>query len=202
MATMPEPSGSQTAWQAGWWQPRSSCPRPISAHARKARSSIWWSSTPSACPGPIRHRRRSAAVHQSTGLGCPSLLPGHSRPGSFLTFFITRQGEIWQFVSCDDRAWHAGVSQWRGRDRCNDDSIGIELEGLEGLRFEAPQYQALQRLCEAIAAEYPVHYIAGHEHIAPGRKQDPGPGFDWPRLQQQLGGAPGTRTWELPAPAV
>lgn len=113
-------------------------------------------------------------------------------------FFVTRQGEIWQFVSCDDRAWHAGVSQWRGRERCNDDSIGIELEGLEGLSFEAPQYQALQQLCIAIAAHYPVRYIAGHEHIAPGRKQDPGPGFDWQRLQLQLGSADSTRSWEFP----
>lgn len=113
-------------------------------------------------------------------------------------FFITRQGEIWQFVSCDDRAWHAGLSQWRGRDRCNDDSIGIELEGLEGLTFEAPQYQALQKLCEAIAAQYPIRYLAGHEHIAPGRKQDPGSGFDWSLLRNQLQTHRHTALWELP----
>ena len=116
-------------------------------------------------------------------------------------FFITRQGEIWQFVSCDDRAWHAGVSQWRGRERCNDDSIGIELEGLEGLKFESAQYQALQQLCEAIAAQYAIGYIAGHEHIAPGRKQDPGPGFDWTLLAKQLQARPDTRSWKLPAQA-
>ena len=114
-------------------------------------------------------------------------------------FFITRDGEIWQFVSCDDRAWHAGISQWRGRDRCNDDSIGIELEGLEGLSFEAPQYQALQQLCQAIAAQYAIRYIAGHEHIAPGRKQDPGPGFDWAQLQQRLSADSGTQAWEFPS---
>ena len=113
-------------------------------------------------------------------------------------FFITRQGEIWQFVSCDDRAWHAGLSQWRGRDRCNDDSIGIELEGLEGLTFESAQYLALQQLCEAFAAHYPIRYIAGHEHIAPGRKQDPGSGFDWPRLRTGLGANRQTAPWELP----
>ena len=113
-------------------------------------------------------------------------------------FFITRKGEIWQFVSCDDRAWHAGLSQWRGRDRCNDDSIGVELEGLEGLNFEAPQYQALQKLCAAIAAQYPVRYLAGHEHIAPGRKQDPGSGFDWSRLRNQLQTDSQTALWELP----
>lgn len=101
-------------------------------------------------------------------------------------FFIERTGQIWQFVSCDARAWHAGKSAWRGRENCNDDSIGIELEGLEGLTFEDPQYASLQQLSEAIAQHYPLHYIAGHEHIAPGRKQDPGPGFDWPRLQKPL----------------
>lgn len=113
-------------------------------------------------------------------------------------FFITRAGEIWQFVSCDDRAWHAGVSQWRGRDRCNDDSIGIELEGLEGLLFEAPQYAALARLSQAIGQNYPIHFVAGHEHIAPGRKQDPGSGFDWPRLQALLKPQAGTGRWEFP----
>ncbi|HSV35995.1 MAG TPA: 1,6-anhydro-N-acetylmuramyl-L-alanine amidase AmpD [Ramlibacter sp.] len=101
-------------------------------------------------------------------------------------FFITRQGELWQFVSCDERAWHAGRSQYRGRAECNDDSIGIELEGLEGERFEAAQYEALAGLCAAIAQHYPVQHIAGHEHIAPGRKQDPGPGFDWNELRRSL----------------
>ena len=101
-------------------------------------------------------------------------------------FFTTRQGTVWQFVSCDERAWHAGVSKWRGRERCNDDSIGIELEGLEGLGFEPSQYDSLAQLSQQIRAHYPIAYIAGHEHIAPGRKQDPGAGFSWPRLQQSL----------------
>ena len=99
-------------------------------------------------------------------------------------FLIRRDGQIWQFVSCDDRAWHAGTSCWRGRSNCNDDSIGVELEGLEGDTFEPAQYQALAELGEAIRLQYPLAHVAGHEHIAPGRKQDPGPGFDWPRLQQ------------------
>ena len=101
-------------------------------------------------------------------------------------FFITRNGELWQFVSCDDRAWHAGASHYRGRAECNDDSIGIELEGLEGERFEAAQYEALSHLCAAIAQRYPVQHIAGHEHIAPGRKADPGEGFDWVLLRRSL----------------
>ena len=102
-------------------------------------------------------------------------------------FYVRRNGELWQFVSCDDRAWHAGVSTWRGRGNCNDDSIGIELEGLEGQHFEEPQYETLASLCAAIAQHFPVAYIAGHEHIAPGRKQDPGAGFDWRLLREQLG---------------
>lgn len=101
-------------------------------------------------------------------------------------FFLRRTGELWQFVSCDARAWHAGASAWRGRDNCNDDSIGIELEGLEGERFEDAQYAVLARLCPAIARRYPLQFIAGHEHVAPGRKQDPGPGFDWQRLRSAL----------------
>jgi AmpD protein len=101
-------------------------------------------------------------------------------------FFIARDGMVWQFVSCDDRAWHAGQSSYRGRDNCNDDSIGIELEGLEGDVFEALQYVALCALCAAISEQYPIAYLAGHEHIAPGRKADPGTGFDWAFLQQHL----------------
>ena len=101
-------------------------------------------------------------------------------------FYIRRDGELWQFVSCDDRAWHAGRSHYRGRDNCNDDSIGIELEGLEGETFEPAQYTALAALCQALARRYPIAHVAGHEHVAPGRKQDPGPGFDWPRLQTLL----------------
>jgi AmpD protein len=102
-------------------------------------------------------------------------------------FFIRRDGALWQFVSCDDRAWHAGRSQYRGRPECNDDSVGIELEGLEGESFEPAQYEALASVGAAIAQRYPIAHIAGHEHIAPGRKNDPGAAFDWPLLQRQLG---------------
>lgn len=105
-------------------------------------------------------------------------------------FYIRRNGEVWQFVSCDDRAWHAGRSHYRGRDNCNDDSIGMELEGLEGDTFEPAQYEALAALCQALARRYPITHVAGHEHVAPGRKQDPGPGFDWPHLQSLLRAQP------------
>jgi N-acetyl-anhydromuramoyl-L-alanine amidase len=102
-------------------------------------------------------------------------------------FFIRRDGALLQFVSCDERAWHAGKSSYRGRDNCNDDSIGIELEGLEGGTFEPAQYEALTSLAAAIAQRYPIRHIAGHEDIAPGRKQDPGAGFEWALLQRDLG---------------
>ena len=101
-------------------------------------------------------------------------------------FLIRRQGEKVQFVSCDQRAWHAGASSWRGHADCNDFSIGIELEGLEGGCFEDLQYAALAELLRAIAAAYPIEAVAGHEHVAPGRKSDPGPGFEWPRLAALL----------------
>jgi N-acetyl-anhydromuramoyl-L-alanine amidase len=97
-------------------------------------------------------------------------------------FLIRRDGELLQFVSCDARAWHAGSSVWQERADCNDFSVGIELEGLEGEPFEAAQYEALATLIAELAERYPIAAVAGHEHVAPGRKIDPGPGFDWPRL--------------------
>ncbi len=105
-------------------------------------------------------------------------------------FYVRRGGELWQFVSCDQRAWHAGASSHQGRENCNDFSIGIELEGLEGHPFEPVQYEALASLSAAIAQAYPIRHLAGHEHIAPGRKQDPGAGFDWPALRRSLGWPP------------
>ena len=101
-------------------------------------------------------------------------------------FVIRRDGGLLQFVSCDKRAWHAGASHYRGRDNCNDDSIGIELEGLEGELFESAQYDTLFVLCTDLVNNYPIAHIAGHEDIAPGRKLDPGAGFDWQLLQEKL----------------
>lgn len=102
-------------------------------------------------------------------------------------FLIARGGELWQFVSCDDRAWHAGASHYRGRSNCNDDSIGIELEGLDGQPFEDAQYESLASVAAALLAHYPIAHLAGHEHIAAGRKFDPGAGFEWQALQKSLG---------------
>jgi N-acetyl-anhydromuramoyl-L-alanine amidase len=102
-------------------------------------------------------------------------------------FFIQRNGELWQFVDCEARAWHAGRSHYRGRDNCNDHSIGIELEGIDGGLFEVAQYETLSSLCATLGMQHAIQHIAGHEHIAPKRKADPGAGFDWAFLQQSLG---------------
>lgn len=110
-------------------------------------------------------------------------------------FVIRRNGHLQQFASTWARAWHAGASQWCGRDNCNDFSIGIELEGLEGQTFEPIQYSVLVRLCQALAEHHPLRAIAGHEHIAPGRKQDPGPGFDWSHLKSLFAH---TADWDFP----
>lgn len=101
-------------------------------------------------------------------------------------FLIRRDGQLVQFVSTDERAWHAGVSHYAGRSARNDDSIGIELEGLEGGLFTPAQYAALSNLCQVLRQHYPIADIAGHEDIAPGRKYDPGAGFDWPQLRERL----------------
>ncbi|MES2088420.1 MAG: 1,6-anhydro-N-acetylmuramyl-L-alanine amidase AmpD [Pseudomonadota bacterium] len=102
-------------------------------------------------------------------------------------FVIRRDGELLQFVSVHDRAWHAGRSSWQGRDNCNDYSIGIELEGLEDTPFEAAQYLALATLLTHAKAVLPITHVVGHEHVAPGRKRDPGSAFDWAALQALLG---------------
>lgn len=97
-------------------------------------------------------------------------------------FFIRRDGELIQFVPCSKRAWHAGVSQWKGRERCNDFSIGIELEGDDETPFKEAQYDTLNALLNALKEAYPIAGVAGHADIAPGRKSDPGPCFEWSRI--------------------
>lgn len=99
-------------------------------------------------------------------------------------FLIRRDGNVVQFVSANERAWHAGVSSFGGRERCNDFSIGIELEGTDFVAFEPAQYAQLVMLTHALQRSYPLKFVMGHEHIAPGRKTDPGPFFDWARYQE------------------
>lgn len=174
-------------WAGGWWAQARRCPSPN--HGDR----------------PVGLRPSLIVVHSI------SLPPGHlggdaverlftntldcDRHASFdalrglrvsAHFFVRRDGRLVQFVDGDARAWHAGVSRWRGRDNCNDLSIGIELEGLEGLRFAASQYRALGRLVRALCDRYPIADVVGHEHVAPGRKHDPGAGFEWARLARRL----------------
>jgi N-acetyl-anhydromuramoyl-L-alanine amidase len=189
--SQPEPAGQSALWRDGWYQ----------FAARR--------DSPNFGPRPAN------ALPDLIVLHCISLPPGHyggdeverlftnrldwtlhpyfkSIEGMMVSshFYIRRHGELMQFVSADDRAWHAGVSSYRGRGNCNDDSIGIELEGVEGGLFEDCQYESLVGLCAALFQRYAITDIAGHEHIAPGRKTDPGRGLDWLRLQQSLGLSP------------
>jgi len=187
------------------------CPEP---HPSAENQALWrdgWYRFAAPCPSPNFGPRPDGTTIDLIVLHCISLPPGQYGGPEVLQLFtnqlewqqhpyfqsilgltvsahflIRRDGCLVQFVSCNQRAWHAGVSSYRGRANCNDDSIGIELEGLDGALFEPAQYVTLRALCAAILQQYPIDYIAGHEHIAPGRKQDPGPGFDWKRLQNDL----------------
>lgn len=181
-------SDALSEWEAGWWRPA----RPLVS--------------PNFGPRPAQACIDLIVLHSISlppgqwGTGCVqqlfcNRLDWQAHP-YFQTiqglevsahFFIERDGQLWQFVSCEDRAWHAGASQYRGRANCNDDSIGIELEGLEGQTFEAAQYDRLAGLVAALMRRYPIGHLAGHEHVAPGRKCDPGPGFDWQLLRDSLG---------------
>lgn len=107
-------------------------------------------------------------------------------------FLVRRDGRVVQYVSTDARAWHAGVSVWRGRPRCNDYSIGIEMEGTDSVAFAPAQYAALAALTAALQARHRLAEVCGHEHVAPGRKTDPGPCFDWDLYK---------KTWEKALPA-
>jgi len=105
-------------------------------------------------------------------------------------FLVRRNGTIVQFVPCRKRAWHAGASSWQGRTRCNDFSIGIELEGSDFVPFTDEQYASLARLTRRLQRAYPIRHLMGHADIAPGRKTDPGPHFDWSRYRNALKTSP------------
>lgn len=111
-------------------------------------------------------------------------------------FFLRRHGSLIQFVDPAKRAWHAGVSRLLERERCNDFSIGIELEGSSKRPFTETQYRRLVQLLERLFAAYPIRYIAGHSDVSPGRKEDPGPHFEWKRLQPVLDQYRVVRPWD------
>ena len=117
-------------------------------------------------------------------------------------FLVRRRGELRQFVACDARAWHAGASSFLGRERCNDFSIGIELEGTGERRYTDAQYRVLATLTRALAARWPLRWLAGHSDVAPGRKTDPGPSFDWRRYGSMLQGCGLRRPFGPPGPVV
>ena len=187
----PDQNARQNVWQNGWqngWL----------AHARQLPS-------PNFGPRPAGMAVDLAVIHsislppEQYGTGCVqqlfcNQLDWDAHPyfqqirGAEVSahFLIERTGDVWQFVSCDDRAWHAGKSSFAGRENCNDYSVGIELEGIEGGLFEEAQYNSLLALLAALQEAYPIAAVTGHEDIAPGRKADPGAGFDWPRLRRAL----------------
>lgn len=174
-------------WRSGWWLAASACPSPnCGARPEGARVSLAVVHSISLPPGEyggdaierLFTNRLDAHAHPSFGALRGLEVSAH--------FLIRRDGELVQFVSCDERAWHAGRSVWRGRENCNDWSIGVELEGLEGQTFEHAQYAQLARLLRALCLRYPIEEAVGHEHVAPGRKRDPGPGFDWTLLRKAL----------------
>ena len=105
-------------------------------------------------------------------------------------FLIDREGHIDQFVACGQRAWHAGVSSFSGRERCNDFSIGVELVGTDEMPFTDAQYERLTELTTCLRQRDPLHAVRGHSHIAPARKTDPGPCFDWKRYARMAAWAP------------
>jgi N-acetyl-anhydromuramoyl-L-alanine amidase len=176
------------SWADGWWTRARRSPSP-NAGPRPAGTTIDLvvlhsiSLPPGQFGGPeveqFFHNRLDTSAHPYFARLQDLKVSAH--------FFVRRTGEVLQFVSCDQRAWHAGASAWRGRTQCNDFSIGIELEGLDdGTAFCAAQYAALTRLLRAVSRVYPVREVVGHEHVAPGRKADPGAGFDWRRLARVL----------------
>ena len=101
-------------------------------------------------------------------------------------YLIRRDGSLIQYVPPEKRAWHAGVSSWKGREACNDFSIGVELEGADDVPFAEPQYEALARLTRNLQERFGPLDIAGHSDVAPGRKTDPGPWFDWERYRAAI----------------
>jgi AmpD protein len=181
----------RAVWQAGWWHPARWVPSPnFGARPSGERVTLAVLHSISLPPGRYGGDAVERLFTNTLDHAAHPYFEGLRGLRVSAHFFIRRDGRVLQFVSCDARAWHAGASCWAGRDECNDFSVGIEIEGLEGEPFEAAQYLTLVRLLRAIARRYPIDAVVGHEHIAPGRKHDPGPGFDWRGLARALAGRP------------
>lgn len=172
-------------WQQGWWQP-----------AKRIDS-------PNFSPRPDGEAVSLAVLHN---ISLPPFEYGNGAVEKLFTnrinpdnhpffsvihelrvsshFFISRTGETIQFVSCDDMAYHAGLSSFRGREKCNTFSVGIELEGCDFEPFTDIQYQSLNRLLQALRSRYPIEAVTGHQDIAPNRKSDPGHFFNWAKIHE------------------
>ena len=178
---------ARTRWRAGWWSGAQRCPSPNFGPRPEAQAPnlliVHSISLPPGVYGGDEIERLFTNRLDWDAHPYFETIRGMEVSAHFL---LRRDGTCLQFVSCDERAWHAGRSHWQGRDNCNDFSVGVELEGLEGGLFEPAQYRQLARLTRALAANYPIAEAVGHEHVAPGRKADPGPGFDWARLRREL----------------
>lgn len=176
-------------WHEGWWAGASACPSPnFGPRPPGTAVTLVVVHSISLPPGVFRGdavRRLFTNTLDCDGHPYFDGLRGLRVSAHFL---VRRSGRVLQFVSCEQRAWHAGVSRWQGRENCNDWSIGIELEGLEGGLFEAAQYRQLGRLLRVLSRRYRLAQVVGHEDVAPGRKADPGAGFDWTRLVRMCAG--------------
>ena len=177
----------QPRWQDGWWRPARRCPSPnFGPRPAGVAASLVVVHSISLPPGEYGGDDVEQLFMNRLDHAAHPYYEGLRGLEVSAHFFVRRDGRVLQFVSCDQRAWHAGASVWGGRTNCNDWSIGIELEGLEGASFEPAQYRQLAVLLRALAGRYPIEEAVGHEHVAPGRKADPGPGFDWTELRRQL----------------
>jgi AmpD protein len=178
---------SRTVWEDGWWNGARACPSPnFDLRPEGAAISLVVLHSISLPPGEYGGDAIERLFTNRLDWDAHSYYQSIRGLRVSAHFLLRRDGQLLQFVSCGRRAWHAGTSTWRGRDNCNHYSIGIELEGLEGMAFELLQYTRLARLLRALAARYPIDEVVGHEDVAPGRKFDPGAGFDWQLLRQQL----------------
>lgn len=176
-----------TRWRGGWWTAARAVPSP-NFGPRPAGAAVTLAVVHSISLPPGEYGGDAIEKFFTNRLDCDDHPYFAQLRGVEVSahFVIRRDGELLQFVSCDERAWHAGRSAWRGRENCNDWSVGIELEGLEGLPFGRPQMVRLARVLRALARRYPLAEVVGHEHVAPGRKGDPGAAFDWADLARRL----------------
>lgn len=183
----PSSAARRRAWREGWWSSAEARPSP-NFDERPAGEAVTLVVLHSISLPPGEYGGDAVEQLFTNRLDCDAHPYYAQLRGLRVSahFFVRRDGRVLQFVSCERRAWHAGRSHWRGRDDCNHFSIGIELEGLEGLAFADAQYLVLARLLRALARRWPIAEAVGHEDVAPGRKADPGPGFDWPRLRRLL----------------